>query len=119
MAGSSDDLERLAWKAAKQERAAWARENSGSLRKQFHQPALSPALELDLMVPLGNSVAVEYGDMNQIRIQLRKDLRTKSHLDENRAFDSEMTHWLQTQGLLTPGETIANALNRSEPERAP
>jgi hypothetical protein len=103
----------LAAKAAKQERAAWERNETANLRKQFSQPALSAELELSVKVPLGDSVAVEYGDMDHKRIRLRKDLRTKVHLDENRAFDAEMTHWMRTEQLLNDGETIAEAMRRA------
>jgi hypothetical protein len=105
-------IESLARKAAKQERARWESQETTKLRKQFIQAALSPELELDVMVPLGESTAVRYGEMNHDRIRLRKDLRTKVHLDEIRAFDAEMTHWLQTEPLLEDGETIADAWRR-------
>lgn len=103
----------LAAKAAKQERAAWERTETANLRKLFLQAALSPELELEVKVPLGGSDAVDYGDMDHKRIRLRKDLRTKFHLDENRAFDAEITHWMHTERLLADGETIAEALARS------
>lgn len=113
LAEDSGAIDSLARKAAKQERAAWERNETASLRKQFVQPALSPELELDIKVPLGDSTAVRFGEMNHVRIRLRKDLRTKVHLDEIRAFDAEMTHWLQTEPLLDDGETIEAALARS------
>lgn len=103
-------IDHLAAKAAKQERAAWERTETANLRKQFSQPALSPELELEVKVPLGESVAVAYGDMDHKRIRLRKDLRTKVHLDENRAFDAELTHWMRTEQLLNDGQTIREAL---------
>jgi hypothetical protein len=103
----------LAAKAAKQERRSWESTETANLRKQFSQPALSPELELDLKVPIGKSRAVDYGDMNHDRIRLRKDLRTKVHIDENRAFDAEVTHWMHTEKLLNNGETIAEALRRT------
>jgi hypothetical protein len=106
------EIDRLARKAASAERAAWERSETQNLRKRFTQPALSPDLELDVMVPLGGSMVARYGDMNPVRIRLRKDLRTKSHLDENRAYDAEMTHWMQTELLLDDGETIGEALRR-------
>lgn len=102
----------LAAKAARQEREAYLRQETQKLRKQFMQPALSSELELDVKVPLGDGDVVRYGEMNHVRIRRRKDLRTKSHLDENRAFDSEMTHWMHTEPLLDDGETIAEALAR-------
>lgn len=102
----------LAAKAAATERRTWERQNRQLLGKQFVQAALSPELELDLKIPIGDSTVVEYGRMNHVRIQLRKDLRTKVHLDESRAYDAEMTHWMQTERLLNDGETISDALGR-------
>lgn len=110
IARTPGELAALAAKAAKQERAAWERKETNNLRKQFLQPALSSELELEVMVPLGDSVAVRYGDMDHKRIRLRKDLRTKVHLDESRAFDAEMTHWMQTEQLLDDGQTVGQAL---------
>ncbi len=112
LAQEPEEIAKLAAKAAKQERAAWERSETASLRKQFMQPALAPELELDVLVPLGDSTAVRYGEMNHVRIRLRKDLRLKVHLDESRAFDAEMTHWLQTEPLLNDGETIEAAWAR-------
>jgi hypothetical protein len=112
LAEDPDALQGLAAKAAAQERAAWERKNSTILRKQLMQPALSPELEWETMVQIGDSTAVRYGDMNNVRIRLRKDLRTKVHLDENRAYDIEMTHWMTTEILLDDGETIAAASMR-------
>lgn len=111
---SPEEIDRLARKAAQQERAQWERNETAKLRKQFMQPALSVELELDVKVPLGGSSAVDFGDMNHERIKLRKDLRTKVHLEENRAFDAEMTYWMQTEQLLGDGQTIADALGRPE-----
>jgi hypothetical protein len=109
---SSEEITKLAAKVARQERKAWQDRETSRLRKQFMQPALSTELELEIKVPLGESIVVEYGEMNTDRIKLRKDLRTKSHLDEIRAYETEMTHWFQTEPLLGPGETIAAALGR-------
>jgi hypothetical protein len=106
-------IDSLARKAAKQERARWESQETTKLRKQFMQPALSPELELDTMVPLGESTAVRYGEMNHDRIRLRKDLRTRVHLDELRAFDAEISHWLQTESLLGADENIGDALRRA------
>lgn len=103
---SAVDLARVAAKAAKNERSQWSKRNTDSLRKQFAQPALSPALELEVLVPLGESAAVELGDMNHERIPLRKDLRTKHHLDEIRTFDTEMTFWINTGKALPAGMRI-------------
>lgn len=112
LADTPGAMQALASKAAKQERAAWERKETANLRKLFGQAALSPELELEIKVPLGNSTVVAYGEMNHVRIRLRKDMRTKSHLDESRAFDTEMTHWMQTEQLLSDGETIAEAMSR-------
>lgn len=106
------EIIRLAAKAAKQERAAWESQETAKLRKQFAQPALSPELELGIKVPIGDSTAVRFGDMNHDRIRLRKDMRINVHLREIRAFETEMTHWLHTEPLLQDGETIEDALNR-------
>lgn len=119
LAADPEQIDQLAHKAAKNERAAWERRNSERLRKQFGWSALSPELELDALVPLGDGYPVPFGEMNRERIQLRKDFRTKGHLDEIRAYDAEMTHWLQTEPQLNPGETIAEALDRQyKPEEA-
>jgi hypothetical protein len=110
LAQSPDDIGRLAAKAAQTERAAWQRKESENLRKLFVQPALSPDLELEIKVPLGDNIVVDYGDMYHKRIQLRKDLRTKVHIEENRTFETEMTHWMHTEQLLEDGQTIGEAL---------
>lgn len=107
-----EEIARQAAKLAKRERESWESTETGRLRKQLIQPALSPELELDVKVPLGRSTAVRYGDMNHDRIRLRKDLRTSIHLDELRAFDAEVTHWMNTEKLLNNGETVEAALLR-------
>lgn len=99
---------------AKQERASWESKETANLRKQFAQPALSPELEMDIKVPVGKSKAFRYGEMNEVRIRLRQDMRTKVHLDEGRAFDTEITHWLHTVPLLNAGETIEEARDRGD-----
>ena len=103
-------IEALARKAAQKERASWESKATSTLRKQFVQPALSAELELDLKVPLGDSVAVEYGDMDAKRIRLRKDLRTEIHIAEIRAYETEWTHWTNTEKLLDDGQTIRETL---------
>jgi len=108
------EIVKLAAKLASKERTDWQSKETANLRKQFAQPALSPELEMDLKVPIGASIAVRYGDMNQDRIGLRKDMRVKVHLDEGRAFDTEMTHWLNTETLLNNGETIEAAIQRGD-----
>lgn len=112
LADNPDDLDRLAAKAAAQERRNWETRNSSHLRKQFSQPALSDALELGAMVQIGDSTVVRYGDMNHDRIRARKDIRTKTHLDESRTYIAEMDHWEQTEKMLADGETVADAFNR-------
>jgi hypothetical protein len=101
-------------RAARQERRTWTDNETSTLRKQFAQPALSPALELDAMVPLGDGTAVRFGDMNRVRIAARKDMRLRVHVDELRAFETEMTHWLHTEPLLGDGETIEDAIERGD-----
>lgn len=108
------ELAKLAARVAAGERETWQREETRSLRKQFSQPALSPALELDVKVPIGGSTAVRLGDMNHERIRLRKDMRIKVHLDESSAFQAEMTHWLGTEQLLSGDETIQDAISRGD-----
>lgn len=103
------ELERLARKAAKQERSAWESRETQNLRKQFSQPALSPDLELATKVPLGDGRAVDLGDMNPIRIRERMDMRTKKHVDESDAYGREMEFWYATLAVLEPDETIASA----------
>lgn len=107
-----EETTKLAAKLAKQEREAYLRQETTKLREQFKQPALSPSLELDVIVPLGNGMVVRFGDMNHIRIRSRKDMRTQTHINEIRAFDAEMTHWLHTESLLNDGETVAAAIAR-------
>lgn len=106
------ELTKLAAKVAKQEREAYLRQETAKLRKQFEQAALSSSLELDVMVPLGTGEVVPFGEMNDVRIRIRRDLRTEIHRREFRAYDAEMTHWDQTQALLNDGETVAEAIAR-------
>lgn len=109
-----DEIVRLAAKVAKQERSAWQSQETANLRKQFAQPALSPELELDVKVPVGNSTVYRFGEMDLVRIRLRRDMRLKTHLDENRAYDTEITHWLHTEPLLNNNETIEEAIARGD-----
>lgn len=106
------EITKLAAKVAKQERAAWQSQETAKLRQQFKQPALSASLELDVKVPIGDGTVVRFGDMNHVRIRSRKDMRTQIHIDEIRAFDAEMTHWLHTEQLLNDGERIEDAIGR-------
>lgn len=109
---SDEETAAIARKAAQQERARWESNETKLLRKQFVQPPLSPDLDPEVKVPLGNDTAVRFDDMNLERIRIRKDLRTQSHLHEIRAFDAEMTYWGNTEELLDPGETIGDARRR-------
>lgn len=110
LAKSGPDVATLAAKAAKQERRNWESRNREALHKQFTQAALSPELELDVLVPLGDSVAVELRDMDQVRIQIRKDLATDNFLRHSRSYDAEMTFWRNTERLLPPGGTIGGSI---------
>ena len=96
----------LAARAANADRKAWESRNREELKKQFRQPALSDDLELDVLVPLGKSDFVRLGDMDEIRIRRRMDLRTRKHVDENDAFGREMEFWYGTLENLPPGGTI-------------
>lgn len=108
------EISKLAAKAAKQERTAWMSQETASLRRQFAQPALSPSLELDVLVPLGNGTAVRLGDMDHVRITMRRDMRRRAHEDEMRAFAAEVTHWEKTEQLLQSGETVEGAILRGK-----
>lgn len=106
------ELVKLARKAAKQERTSWLSAETASLRRQFQQPALSPSLELDVMVPLGNGSVVRLGEMNHDRIVLRRDMRRRVHEDAAAAYAVEITHWEKTEQLLQRGETVEGAILR-------
>lgn len=105
---SPDALEDLARKAASDERHKWETRESEHLRSQFKagfvQGAL--ALDLDVLVPIGDSVAIELGDMNIERIRIRKDIRTKVHLRESDAYGREMEFWFAVESIIPPGGTI-------------
>jgi len=104
--GNDEEREALARKSAQQERARWESNETKLLRKQFVQQPLSPDLDMDVKVPLGDDTAVRLGEMNRERIRIRKDLRTQHHLHEIRAFDTEMTFWQSTESVLGPDDTI-------------
>jgi hypothetical protein len=106
LAETPGEIDRLAAKAAKAERNAWESRNREALKKQFLQPALSPELDLVTKVPMGGSSVENLGAMNEKLIRLRMDLRTETHIGENRAFDTEIEFWLNTLKLLPPGGTI-------------
>lgn len=111
-------IEGLAQAKAEGERRRWESQETKNLRKQFTQPALSPELELDIKVPLGDSTAVDLGDMNEERIRIRIDLRTDVHRAEIRAYDTEVGFWRDTQRVLAPRETIGEAIARLAGEAA-
>ena len=100
-------------RTARQERRSWTDRETSNLRKQFAQPALSPGLELNAMVPLGDGTAVRFGDMNRARISARKDMRLRVHLDELRTFETEMTFWRRAEVLIEGDETIEDAISRA------
>lgn len=105
-------LLKYAARTARQERRSWTDKETSNLRKQLAQPALSPALELDAMVPLGDGTAVRFGDMDLVRIAARKDMRRRSHVDEVRAYTAEMAFWVKAEALLEGDETIEDAIRR-------
>lgn len=104
-------LDELARKAASAERRAWESSNREHLAAQFKagQGVLPfESLDLDAMVPLGGSVVVRLGDMNHDRIRLRKDLRTRKHIEENEAYRREMEFWFHVEGELPPDGTVGD-----------
>lgn len=107
-------LLKYAARTARQERRTWTDKETSTLRKQFAQPALTPALELDVMVPLGDGTAVRFGDMNRARITARKEMRLRVHLDELRAFETEATFWQRVEQLIEGDETIEDAVRRGD-----
>lgn len=107
-------LQQYAARAARADRRAWTDKETSALRKQFAQPALSPALELDAMVPLGDGTAVRFGDMNRPRIAARKEMRLRVHLDELRTFETEMSFWRRVEVLVEDDETIEDAIRRGD-----
>lgn len=110
----TEALLKYAARTARQERRSWTDKETAALRKQLAQPALSPALELDAMVPLGDGTAVRFGDMNRDRIAARKEMRLRVHLDELRTFETEMTFWRRAEVLLEGDETIEDAVRRAD-----
>lgn len=114
METDSQEVARLSAKAAKQERASWMNQETAALRKQFAQPALSPMLEPDVMVPLGNGTVVRLGEMNHARIAVRRSLRRRANDDENRAFAAEVAFWERIEQLLQSGETVEGAMARGQ-----
>lgn len=109
------EVAKLAAKVAKQERTAWMNQETAALRKQFAQPALTPELEPDVLVPLGNGTVVRLGEMNHSRIAMRRDMRRRAHADEQRAFAAEVAFWERIEQLLHSGETVELALKRAGP----
>jgi hypothetical protein len=108
------ELLKYAARAARSERKAWTDRETAHLRKQLVQPALSPALELDAMVPLGDGTVVRLGDMNRDRISMRRDMRRRAHEDETRAYAAEVAFWERAEALLQGSETIDSALARGQ-----
>lgn len=110
LAQSPHILDELAHKAASAERRAWESQNREHLAAQFKigQGEFTFDLDLDAKVPLGDSIVVSLRDMNHERIRLRKDLRTRKHIDENRAYDREMSFWYAAEAMLPPGGTIGD-----------
>lgn len=111
---SPAELLKYAARAARSERKAWTDRETANLRRQLVQPALSPALELDAMVPLGDGTVVRLGDMNRARIEVRRDMRRRAHDDETRAYAAEVAFWERAEALLQGSETIENALARGQ-----
>ena len=109
---SPSELLKYAARAARQERRSWTDRETSHLRKQMVQPALSPELELDAMVPLGDGTVVRLGDMNHERIAMRRDMRRRAHEDESRAYVAEVAFWERVELLLQSGETVEGALAR-------
>ena len=106
-ASDGDELEQLAKRAAATERRRWESSNRNHLRKQWTEAQGS--LDLEAMVPIGDSIVVPLGSMNTDRIAVRIEMVTKSHLDHLNAFMSEMEFWRHWRDLLGPNETISDA----------
>ena len=114
LAANPDALEDLARKAAASERRRWEASNTQHLRKQWEGRQGTLDIDLEAMVPLGDSIVMPLGRMDLARIGIRKDNRTKTHLDENDAYAREMEFWLHWQTLLMdPSDTIADASTRA------
>jgi len=111
---SPSELLKYAARAARSERKAWTDRETQNLRKQMLQPALSPALELDAMVPLGDGTVVRLGDMTHSRIAMRRDMRRRAHEDETRAYAAEIAFWERVEQLLQRGETVEGAIARGQ-----
>lgn len=111
---SPAELLKYAARAARSERKSWTDRETANLRKQMVQPALSPLLELDAMVPLGDGTVVRLGDMNHARIEMRRDMRRRAHDDETRAYAAEVAFWERVEQFLGSGETIEGAVLRGQ-----
>lgn len=110
LASDPEALQRLAERAAHADRKGWETNNGSNLAKVLSQPALSPELDLDQPVPLGENTVVRYGDMGRAIIQRRKDFRTERHIHENASFNTEMGHWRETLDLLSPDAAIRDEI---------
>ena len=111
LAADPNVLDELARKAASNDRRAWEASNREHLAAQFKagQGVLDfDNLDLDAKVPLGGSVVVRLGEMNHDRIRLRKDLRTKKHIEENEAYRREMEFWFAAEALLPPDKNLGD-----------
>lgn len=108
-AGDPQAVSDLAKKAASADRRRWESSNRGHLRKQW-TARQGTLLDLDAMVPLGDNTVVTLGSMNQDRIQIRKDLVTKSHIDHLSAFTSEMEFWMHWRDLMDPTDTLSDIM---------
>lgn len=111
LAEDEESLRGMARKAANSERRNWESKNRDSLKKVFGQDTL-PELDLEAKIPMGEDVVLELGKMRQPQVQIRKDLRTQVHLDENEAYATEMRFWYRIESVLRKGGTIADAILR-------
>lgn len=108
-------VSQLCKQAAHNARAAWERSESSKrikVLRGMQQTLDFDDIDLDVRIPLGDSIVVALGNMTDERIRLRMDLRTKAHLEESRAYDDEMSAWMYARGLLLPGETIEECRDR-------
>jgi hypothetical protein len=48
------------------------------------------------------------GRMDETRIRSRMDMRTQTHIAENRAFDNEIQFWYESLNILPPGGTMSD-----------
>lgn len=111
LAESPGDIASLAAKAAAAERRRFEAGERDRRNKQIAgQMALSPDLDLDVLIPLGDNVAVQLGDMNAERIRVRMDLEADNHAKHAESFASHRSFWRDTLKALTAGQTIRDAV---------